>query len=341
MNEKNILRDDILLKMQNYIGSTEMAILENILNESLYNVDVYTKNNTLPSTVDNSNNYILNLFQLRRGMKLSAKTMKAYMITAREFIRIIDMPLTQVTSEDIEYYLAVKKKNGCKNTTLNNALRNVKALFEFMKNHRFISENPADYIEVFKEEKKIVDYLDAVAFDKLRSACEDYRDRALLEWLRSTAVRVGEIPNITINQIDWSTGRVVIYGEKTYTERIVYVDSLAIQYLKQYIIKQRGLDLDSTLPLFACSRGDKTQPLTDKGVQAIIRRLGKRSGLNRRIYPHLFRKTTATNVVIRGGTVDEAGIYLGHAANSVTAKYYVGTQEDTVKYIHHRYVKAV
>lgn len=58
MNEKNILRDDILLKMQNYIGSTEMAILENILNESLYNVDVYTKNNTLPSTVDNSNNYI-------------------------------------------------------------------------------------------------------------------------------------------------------------------------------------------------------------------------------------------------------------------------------------------
>lgn len=110
MNEKNIFRDDILLKMQHYLSSNEMTILENILNESLYEVDVTRKNHNLPSNIDNTNNYILNLFQLRRSIKLSENTMKVYMITAREFLKIVDMPLTHVTSDDIEYFLSVKKK---------------------------------------------------------------------------------------------------------------------------------------------------------------------------------------------------------------------------------------
>lgn len=111
-----------------------MTILENILNESLYEVDVTRKNHNLPSNIDNTNNYILNLFQLRRSIKLSENTMKVYMITAREFLKIVDMPLTHVTSDDIEYFLSTKKKRGCSNTTLNNNLRNLKSLFEFMKN---------------------------------------------------------------------------------------------------------------------------------------------------------------------------------------------------------------
>lgn len=341
MTTKDILTNDILLKMQHHISSNEMMMLQNVLSEALYGVDVFEKKQNMPATLDNTNNYILSLFELKRGMKLSKETMKEYMTTAREFLRIVDMPLTQVQTEDVEYYLALKKKKGCSNVTLNGKKRNIKALFEFMKKNRFISENPVDVIENFKEIKKPVDYLDIVSFDQLRNACRDLRDRAMIEWLRSTAVRLGEISNVNINQINWGTGEVLIYGEKTLTYRVAYVDELARTYLKRYIVEQRNLTIDSPLPLFTYIRGDKTKTLGRKGIEAVIRRIGKRSGLDRRIYPHLFRKTTATNIVMRGGTVDEAGIYLGHVSNDVTAKYYVGTQEDTVKYIHNKFVKAI
>lgn len=341
MTRKDTLTNEILLKMQHHLDDNEIAILQSVLSESLYNFDINEKKQNLPSTIDNTNSYILNLFELRRGMKLSKNTMKEYMLTINEFLRIVDIPLIDANSDDIEYYLAYKKRSGCNNTTLNNKMRNLKSFFEFMKKNNFIKENPLDKTESFKEVKKPVDYLDVVTLDRLRDACEDYRDRAMLEWLRSTATRVGEISRVTINQINWGTGETLVYGEKTLTYRVVYVDDLARTYLKKYIIEQRGLSLDSELPLFTYNRGDVTRPLGDKGIEAQLRRIGKRSGLERRIYPHLFRKTTATNIVMRGGTVDEAGIYLGHASNGVTSKHYIGTQEDTIKYIHNKYVKAI
>lgn len=341
MTTKDNLANEILLKMQHHLDQTGMAILQNVLAESLYDVDVSEKKSNMLSTEIDSNNYILDLFQLKRSVKLSHRTIEQYLITARELIRYVDIPLVNMTTEDIEHYLAIKKRQGCLNTTLNNKIRNLSSLFEFMRKSHFIVDNPVDGIENFKEVKKPVDYLDVVSFDQLRNACQDLRDRALIEWLRSTAIRVGEISNVSINQINWGTGEVIIYGEKTSTYRTVFVDELARIYLKRYIFEQRGLDLASSLPLFAYLRGDKTKALSDKGIQAEIRRIGKRSGLDRRIYPHLFRKTTATNVVMRGGTIDEAGIYLGHVSTGVTAKYYVGTQEDTVKYIYDKYVKAI
>lgn len=341
MTTKDNLTNEILLKMQHHLGSTEMSILQNVLSESFYDVDVYDKKSNMLSTEVDSNNYILDLFKMKRGIKLSYRTVDQYLITVRELLKYIDIPLVKMTTEDIEYYLAIKKRHGCTNTTLNNKIRNLNSMFEFMRKNHFITENPIDYIENFKETKKPIDYLDVVAFDQLRNACGDLRDRALLEWLRSTAVRVGEISNVNIDQINWGTGEVLIYGEKTQTYRTVFVDELARNYLKRYICEQRGLELDSSLPLFTYIRGDKTRALSNKGIQAEIRRIGKRSGLNRRIYPHLFRKTTATNVVRRGGTVDEAGIYLGHIPNGVTARHYVGKQDDTIRYIHNKFVKAI
>lgn len=343
MDAKSNLRDNILLKMYHHLDSNEFSMLEKILNESLYDVDVTDKNTNLPSTCDNINNYIFNLFELKRGMHLSEKTIAAYIMTGKELVRFVDVPLTSVKTEDIEYFLSYKKKRGAKNTTLNNNRRNLRSLFEFMRKSGFITNNPVDPIDYFKETKRSVDYLDVVSFDQLRNSCKDLRDRALLEWFRSTAMRVGEISSIKINDINWNTGEIRISGEETKTksDRIVFLDELALVYLRRYITEERKLTLDSTLPLFTYKRGDKTKALKISGMQAEIRRIGQRSGLDRRIYPHLFRKTTATNVVLRGGTMDEAGLYLGHAPTSVTSKHYVGTPEETIKHIHNKYVKAV
>lgn len=159
--------------------------------------------------------------------------------------------------------------------------------------------------------------------------------------MRCTAMRKGEIPEITINQIDWQKGRVMIYGSKGKAFRTVCLDAIALKYLREYIVDERGLDLRSTQPLFTHNRGNTAQALSKSGIYSEIKRIAAASGLDRRVYPHLFRKTTATNIIRRGGTDSDAGEYLGHKPQGVTARHYAFRSEDHTVKIFESYVAAV
>lgn len=209
-----------------------------------------------------------------------------------------------------------------------------------MRKNDLIQKNPVENIEPFVEALSPIDHLDPEEMEKLKAACKTKRDRALLEWLRCTAMRKGEISSVNINQINWAERKVIIYGQKGHAYRTVCLDSVAVHYLLEYI-KERGLDIRSDQPLFTHSKGDTTQPLSKAGIYAEIRRIGQRSGLNRRIYPHLFRKTVATNVIRRGGTDADAGEYLGHKPQGVTARHYAYRSEDHVIKIFQNYVAAI
>ena len=148
------------------------------------------------------------------------------------------------------------------------------------------------------------------------------------------------MPKARICDIDFKSGKIVIYGEKTRKYRTVYLDGVALYYIKDYI-KERGVDERSTEPLFTHIRGDKTKGLDGEGIYASIKKIAKRAGMDKRVYPHLFRKTTATNICRRGGSEDAAGEYLGHAPKSVTGKHYTFKSEQHVEQIFHNYVEAV
>ena len=87
-------------------------------------------------------------------------------------------------------------------------------------------------------------------------------------------------------------------------------------------MSERNVTETSELPLFTHLKGDITRTLEDRGIYAVIKLIAQRVGIEKRIYPHLFRKTTATNIVKRGGSIDAAGEYLGHAPRNVTGKHY-------------------
>lgn len=338
MTRKEIFRNEILMKMKYQLGKNEMAMLENVLAETLYQVDIVDAV-TLPATIDNSNEYILSLYELKRSLVLKESTMKGYMIVAREFIRYIEKPLVLVGKEDIEHYLRLKMKEGNVGCSLNNKRRKLNSLFKWMKKSRFIQENPVEEIDCFKETLKPVDHLAAEEVEQLKEGCHTKRDRALLEWMRSTATRKGEITYVNINQINWNTGEVTVYGEKTDTYRVVFLDSVALKYLSEYITEERGLTTKSNQPLFTHMRGDTSKPLTGAGIYAEVKRIADRSGLSRRVYPHLFRKTTATNIVRRGGSTDQAGLYIGHKPQGVTARHYISAQ--SVSRVFQDYVEAI
>ena len=341
MTKKTIFKNEILLKMQHHIDTTQLSILESALDSALYAVDLVDINPEVPDTVDSTNSYILSLYELKRNLTLSKESIKVYMITAAEFVNRINKPLTKITADDILYYFALKKKDGCQNTTLNNIKRNLNSLFKWMRQNRFIAENPLDMIENFKEVSKPVDHLTALEFDLLKTGCKTKRDRAMLEMFRCTAMRKGEFPSICINQIDWKTGKVLIYGEKTLTYRTVLLDDITIKYLEEYITTERCLPLTSPEPLFTCSRGDTTKPLSKNGFYAAIKRLAQNSELDKNVYPHLFRKTTGSNIIKRGGTTDDVDAYLGHKPQGVAKKHYIHYSEKYVEDIFSNYVQAV
>ncbi len=343
MTVKENLKNEILIKMKNHLGTTEMIILENVLNDTMYNKNI-AEEETLPTTLDSTNENIIELYQIKKGMTLSEETMKEYLITVREFLNYVhNKLLTKIETEDINYYLFVKQKQGNTNTSLNNKRRKLNSFFTWMKKQKLIEENPVDGVESFKETVKPIDYLSPVEVELLKTGCKDKRDRALLEWLRCTAVRKGEIPYVNINQIDWKSGKVLIYGEKTNTYRTVMLDDIALLYISDYILNERRILLDSNENLFTYCRGDNSKPLGKSGIYALIKRIAKRSMLpnDRRVYPHLFRKTTATNIIKRGGTIDDAGLYLGHKPEGVTAKHYACMTEDYVQDIFKKCVQTV
>lgn len=338
MNTKERVRNDILVGMQMHLDTCTMAILDAVIVKAVQNVDM-TETTTLPATLDDTNQYIMSLFDTKKAPKLSPKTVEFYKSTLNEFVALVNKPLNKICESDVEYYLLSKRPNNT-SASLNNLRRNLSAFFTWMRKEKIISENPCDGIEPYTIVEKPIDHMEATDVEQLKLGCTHKRDRALIEFMRTTAMRRGEVPLVKVCDIDFRSGKLVIFGEKTQKYRTVFLDDVAIHYIREYL-NERGITEGSREPLFTYLRGDKTKALDVDGVYASIKDIAKRAGMDRRIYPHLFRKTTATNICKRGGSVDAAGEYLGHAPRNVTDRHYTYKGEKHIEQIFHNYVEAV
>lgn len=332
---KEQLKDEILVAMSNALEPYQMSMLKEVLTEKLEKVEV--NGTTELATVDNSNEYYIDMFKAFKGRRLSEKTMKIYLFTLQKFTDLVRKPLINVSQNDVEFFLMKLAKTNSE-TSLNNAKRNLSAFFSWLVKKRVITFNPCDGIEPFKEIKKPIEHLMPEDMELVKEGCEEARDRALVEFLKITAARVGEVVNVKISDIDFKSGKVIIYGFKTKTFRIVMLDTVALGYIRRYI-DSRGLSEDSDEPLFVSKKTGAA--LTDDGIRCALKRIAERGKLNRRLYPHLFRKSVATQIIRRGGTVEDAGDYLGHAENTVTGRHYTAKDESHIVNIFNRYVATV
>ena len=339
MDAKMKLKNDVLVGMRLYLDAVTMTILETVIVNAMKDIEMNVVE-TLPAAVDDTNKYIVELFMARKAEKLSKETVKAYMGTLKEFVDFIRKPLNQITECDVECYLYHKRKLNNSNTSLNNSRRNLSAFFSWMRKVKLIINNPCDGVEPFQEIEKPIDYLEVTDFEKIKSGCKHKRDRAMLEFFRSTAMRKGEIPIVKISDINFNTGKICIFGHKTNRFRTVFLDKVALHYIKEYLF-ERGVPQTSDEPLFTHIRGNINEGLKGDGIYYAIKQIAKRAGIERRVYPHVFRKTVATNMVKRGASEDAAGEYLGHTPRNVTGKHYIGKTDQYVEHIFHNFVEAV
>lgn len=334
--KKEILRDTILTEMQPHLNNTQMDMLNQVIIDALFHVDV-VELETLPATYETTNEYVLKLYEVKKIPKLSKNTAEYYLSTVKHFIAFTGKSLLNITDMDVEFYLHAYAKKGNCEATVNNERRNLSAFFTWMRKSHLITDNPVENVEKWTEIEKPIDHLKDWEMEALRDACRQWkdnkrtnikeyrerlRDRALLEFLRSTAVRVGECVSTNISDVNWQTGDVLIYGHKTRTYRTACLDDMAKYHLKKYIDSRT----DDNEALFVSLRGDHKR-IQKAGIEYALREIARRSILTRRVHPHLFRKTTATNMAKKGCPRELVAFYLGHRnGNTKTLnKHYAAT----------------
>lgn len=303
---------DVLLKMQ---GKADMSELKKVLYMVGCNYNITPKKCELR---ENESSWcpIFKMFLDRKYTSgLSANTLKAYRYHIGKVLSYINKDIKDITETDLyEYFRYYKQYNNVSNTYLNNIRRDLSAFFSWCNKKNYISHNPIIEIDPFKENKVIKRPYTDEELETLKMACKDERDRALLEFLYSTAVRLGELVNLNINDVDFRSKEVIVNGKGS-KERIVFLSDIAIMRLKEYLDTRT----DDCEALFV-SKKRPHQRLNTRGVQTILRKISDTANISG-VHCHKFRRTTATNLLKKGTPLEEVQFILGHSSPETTLIY--------------------
>ena len=330
---KERIINDVLMQMEPHVSTEVLRILETVIIKAMYYVEVKKKDTELSTEMDD-NLYLLQLYEMNvKKDGLSVKTVKAYMGAMKNMLCVTDKNIRHITAIDIKYYLDLYTSKGNSMRTVNNERRFLSAVFTWFRKHGIINVNPVEAVPVKKERKPPIDYLKGVEVEQLRLACDNERERALMEFLLSTGARIGEVPQIKRDDIDWSTGEIVIYAHKTSDYRTVYLNDVARVYLRKYLDTRT----DSNRTLFVGSKAPYNAVQED-GLRLVIKQIKNKAGLKRRVYPHLFRKTMATMLRIKDCAIEDIQQMLGHKDPSTTLGFYAAANKEHLRQVHNRYM---
>lgn len=259
----------------------------------------------------------------------SKGTVKQYQWTINKMFEFLgNKKFDTITTLDIRGWLASLKLSGCKNVSIRNRQNNISAFFTWLLNEDLITKNPCGPIKQIKvpdEEKKA---FTSDEVDTIRSNCNSLFERALVETLISSGLRVAELCNLKITDIDFSKLTVQVKCGKGGKDRTTFITPVARKYLLQYIESSKH----RSEYVFTNHFGNQYTP---SGIRHKTSDLAERCKIH--IHPHRFRRTLATDLARKGMPIQEIQRLLGHASISVTRKY-IETRIEQVEASYRQYV---
>lgn len=266
---------------------------------------------------------------------MSPESMKTYNFYLTDFLEHINRPFEQVTTNDIRIYLyETQKRTGVSNRTLDGKRLVINTFMDWCWKEGYIPNNPCASIKPIKFEEKPREPLSNMELEIVRDACENYRDKAMIELFYSTGCRLSEMVNLKISDIDFASKEVHLFGKGS-KHRTSYLNAKAEYMLKKYFELERSKESisDSVFVIF-----QKPYNGMHKGaIYARVKAIQKRSGIERSLFPHLLRHTMATDALNRGMNVAEVKEILGHEKLDTTM-IYAKISHDSVKFNHGRYI---
>ena len=243
--------------------------------------------------------------------------------------------INDITNDNIKDFL--KERKDSETTTIAHNLTVIKNFHSYLFRQKLVKKNVAEFIERPKIRKTLPKTLSIEDIDKLLdiplNTTFDYRNKAMLELMYGTGLRVSEIVNLTVTNIDLTNCLIRIMG-KGKKEREVPLGEYAIHYLNLYLAKRKemlkGISCDK---LFLNNHG---KGMTRQGFFKNLKTILKEKGLNPEISPHTLRHSFATHLINRGADLRSIQEMLGHADISTT-KIYTRISDEKVKENYNKY----
>jgi len=261
----------------------------------------------------------LRYIETERGA--SRHTVRAYRKDLETFFKCINSGAGVVESTDVRAFIAEQIGSGLRKSTVSRRLATVRSFFRFLHREGYVKANPARLVNAPKLPRLLPKFLSVDEAFSLVERPEGIgflavRDRAILELLYASGLRVSELSGLNIDDLNMNEGLVKARG-KGKKERIVPVGKKAIDALRAYLI-ERVLLQKKDRALFLNRNGGR---LTDRGIRRIVVKYARAMLLDSKIGPHTLRHTFATHLLQGGADLRVIQELLGHSSLSTTQRY--------------------
>lgn len=278
-------------------------------------------------------------FENLKKRDISDNTLKAYTADINcfsDYITKLNKPdLTKVTNGDILEFLHTSRESGMSVSKLNRILSAIKTFYKYLFESRIISENPTSNLHTFKLETSMPKCLNEYQIETLLQEPSSItpkgtRDRAMLELMYATALRVSELITLKTSDIDLEIGCIKCTGPNG-AERTIPIYNYAKECIKCYLDKRPQFpNSDQTDILFLNLEG---KPLSRQGVWKMVKYYGKKCGIRTEITPQTIRHSIAVHMLINGYDIKSLKEIMGHSCIAYTKMY----EKMTENYINEEY----
>ena len=313
--------NDVVTAMSPLMDSMELNMLEGAVRGALRGVKLEKECTELSTERDNTLHMIDCFVACKKLEGCRESTLEQYKRTAKRLFELTRKGYHDITKDDVRYYLAVRAPQVGPNTLVNER-RNLSSIFGWLHDEGHIPRNPVKTIKVRGQDVEVI-FFSVDEEIAIREVPCCLRDKAMIAFLFSTGVRVGELAAMDRSNVDLLNASVTFRGEKGRTGkfRTVYLDQWARRYLAMYLSDRK----DDNPALFVSERVYDGQPrrLGNAAIEKITKGIVKKAGVKTVGTVHVFRRTFATRMSERGCPIEVLQELMGHADPATTLKHYV------------------
>lgn len=330
------MKDQIIREIEQsmlpYLNNAQMKQLHLALDHALFN-KIVTEADPQNTTVDRSSDLeLLEMFLAAKRVEgCSEKTIRYYKATLTKMLTALDTKIVHITTDDLRNYLAqYQEETECSKGNIDNIRRILSSFFSWLEDENYVLKSPVRRIHKIRTTKPVKETYTDEALEIMRDSCENLRDLAIIDLLASTGMRVGEMVNLNIVDVDFENRECIVLGKGS-KERPVYFDARTKIHLHNYIMSRT----DDNPALFVSLLAPYNR-LEISGVEIRLRNLGRKLNIPK-VHPHKFRRTLATRAIDKGMPVEQLQRLLGHTKIDTTMEYAMVNQNN-VKQSHRRYI---
>ena len=296
------------------------------------NADAFKHHKPIDPQIYRQNCQALEMYLAAKRIEgCSEKTLRQYRLILDKMFQAVEKPAMELSTANIREYLSTyQQQNRVSKVTIDNVRRIISGFFSWLEDEDYITKSPARRIHKVKSDQVIKEAFTDEHLERMRNVCHSMRDLAMIEFLASTGVRVGELVLLNRKDINFSERSCIVFG-KGNKEREVYFDAKTKLHLEAYLAQRE----DTEEALFVSAR-EPHKRLTINGVEKCLHRIGKKCGLAD-VHPHKFRRTLATMAIDKGMPVEQVQTLLGHVRIDTTMHYAMVNQHN-VKEAHRKYL---